>query len=260
MAHVVITGGGHGLGAALAEGFARSGNPVAVLDLDASAAAERAASLSALGGPALGIGCDVTAPDDCRSAVEQVMAAWGGIDVLIANAGITHMGKIDETDVDVIRRVMDVNFFGAVHCTRAALPSLLKRRGHVVAISSVAGFAPLATRAGYVSSKHALEGFFSTLRTEYAADGLSVTLVRPSFVHTGIGSRALGPDGRATGEDARTGVGHELSAEDAARIILRGVEQRRRVVWVGREARLAWWLSRVWPAAYERQMVRRTLG
>jgi len=260
VANVVITGGAHGLGAALAEGFARSGNAVAVLDLDASAAAARADSLSELGGPVLGIGCDVTSEDDSRAAHEQVMAAWGGVDVLVANAGITHMGKALETNVKVIRRVMEVNFFGAVHATRAALPSLLERRGHVVAISSVAGFAPLATRAGYASSKHAVEGFFSTLRTEHAADGLTVTLVRPSFVDTGIGRRALGPDGKAVGEDTRTGVGHSLSADAAARIILRGVERRRRVVWVGREARLAWWVTRVWPKAYERQMVRRTLG
>ena len=259
MASVVVTGAAHGLGAALAEGFVRRGDSVALLDLDAAAAAERAAALEKHGAPVLGIGCDVTSSSDCTAAIGQVVSAWGGVDVLVANAGITHVGRVEETDGAVFRRVMDVNFFGAVHATRAALASLRERRGHVVALSSVAGFAPLATRAGYAASKHAVEGFFATLRAECEGDGLAVTLVRPSFVRTGIGRRALGPGGSPAEGDARSGVGHEISVEDAAGTVLRALSRRPRVVWVGREARLAWWVSRAFPRMYERQMVRRTL-
>jgi short-subunit dehydrogenase len=256
---VVITGAGAGIGAALARRFARAGFRVALLDLDAEAAEARKTELEDAGAIALALHCDVTSADACASAMERVIAAWEGIDVLVNNAGITHVGLVRDTDSEVIRRVLDVNFMGAVHCTRAALPSLLARRGQVVAMSSVAGFAPLAARAGYAASKHALHGFFGSLRTEHSRDGLGITLVCPSFVRTGIGERALGTHGQLAGAEARSGVRGEIEPEAAAKIIFRGVEKRRALVLVGREARLAWWVSRFWPAAYERAMARRTL-
>ena len=255
---VVVTGAAHGIGAALVERFATAGHRVAVLDLDAAAARARKESLERGGACALAIACDVTSPRACDDAMARVRAEWGAIDLLINNAGITHVGLVRETHVDVLRRVMEVNFFGAVHATRAALPSLLERRGRVAAMSSVAGFAPLATRAGYVASKHALQGFFETLRTEHARDGLGVTLVCPSFVRTGIGSRALGAS-LATAASPRTGVGFELEPGAAADAIYRGITRGRRLVWVGREARLAWWASHLAPRFYERLMLRRAL-
>jgi NAD(P)-dependent dehydrogenase (short-subunit alcohol dehydrogenase family) len=258
--NVVITGAGGGLGAALARRFARAGDAVALLDLDAAAVAAGTAALEAQGARTLALRCDVTSQQECSEAMGEVIRSWGGIDLLIANAGITHVGLVRDTEVAVLRRVMEVNFFGAVHCTRAALPSLLERRGRVAAISSVAGFAPLALRAGYVASKHALQGFFETLRAEHARDGLGVTLVCPSFVRTEIGRHALGPDGRAAAAGARTGVGRELEPAAAAEVIHRGIRRGRPLVLVGREARLSWWLTRAWPRAYERLMERRTLG
>jgi len=233
---------------------------VALLDLDGEAAAAQKAELEDQGAIALALPCDVTSPAACADAMERVTAAWGGIDILVNNAGITHLGLVRDTDCEVIQRVMEVNFFGAVHCTRAALPSLLARRGQAVALSSVAGFAPLATRAGYAASKHALHGFFGSLRAEHARDGLAVTLVCPSFVRTGIGERALGVHGQPAGAGARSGVRREIEPDAAAETIFRGVEKRRRLVLVGSEARLAWWLSRLWPAAYERAMVARILS
>jgi len=259
MQRVVITGAGHGLGAALARRFGDAGANVAVLDVDTEAAEACSAGLASRGVTALARGCDVTSLEACREAVAEIEAAWGGIDLLINNAGITHVGLVRDTDVDVIRRVVEVNFFGAVNCTNAALPSLLRARGQVVAISSVAGFAPLANRAGYVASKHAVQGFFETLRAEHAADGLRVSLVCPSFVRTGIGQRALAADGTAGGSDARTGAGHEVGPDEAADVIHRGIRAGRRLIWVGREARLAYWLTRIWPWGYERMMIRRTL-
>jgi short-subunit dehydrogenase len=260
VANVLITGAGQGLGAALARRFAQAGHAVALLDLDAAAAEAVAAGLRGAGASALSCGCDVAREEDCRTAVARVIEAFGGVDVLVNNAGITHVGLVRDTATEVLRRVMAVNFFGAVHCTKAALPSLLARRGQVVAISSVAGFAPLATRAGYVASKHALQGFFETLRTEHARDGLQVTIVCPSFVRTGIGERALGGDGRPAGARARSGVAKEISPEAAADAIYRGVARGRRTVFVGREARISSWLAHFFPRGYERLMLRRTLA
>jgi len=254
---VVITGAAHGLGRALATRFAQAGAAVVVLDVDAAAAARGADTLVAGGAEALGLGCDVTSPDACRQAIAEVTKRWGGVDVLINNAGITHVGRVQETGIEVLRRVLEVNFFGAVNATLAALPELLAQRGCVAAISSVAGFAPLARRAGYVASKHALEGFFDTLRSEHLRDGLRVTLARPSYVHTDIGTRALGPDGRPAAADARSDVTHEIEPAVAADQIFRGIEAGKRLVWVGREARLAWWLAHLAPRSYERLMLRR---
>ncbi|MBW2231404.1 MAG: SDR family oxidoreductase [Deltaproteobacteria bacterium] len=260
MRSVVITGAAAGIGAALAHRFARAGFQVALIDLDAAAVTAREAELVSGGAVALALPCDVTSPADCTAALEQVVTTWGGIDVLINNAGITHVGLVRDTDTEVIKRVLEVNFLGAVHCTHAALPSLLARRGQVAALSSVAGFAPLATRAGYAASKHALHGFFGSLRVEHARDGLGVTLVCPSFVRTGIGERALGEHGQLAGAGARSGVRREIEPNHAAETIFRGVQKRRPLVLVGAEAHLAWWVTRLWPAAYERAMARRTLS
>jgi len=255
-----VTGAASGIGAAVARRFARARARVALLDLDEAGAGALAAEIAGQGGEALALRCDVASVEACRSAMRAVETAFGGIDVLVNNAGITQVGLVRETDVAVLRRVMEVNFFGAVQCTQAALPSLLARRGAIAVLSSVAGFAPLATRAGYAASKHALHGFFGSLRAEHARDGLRVTLVCPSFVRTRIGASALGPDGRPAPPGARTGVRGEVAPEVVAEALYRGVASGRRLVLVQREARLSRWLAGLWPAAYDALMVRRTLG
>ena len=206
----------------------------------------------------MAIPCDVTSLDDCSAAVGRVVAAWGGVDVLINNAGITHVSPFVETDVDVLRRVMDVNFFGAVDMTSVALPSLLERRGQIVVISSVAGFAPLALRTGYAASKHALHGCFESLRAELRGTGVGVTLVCPSFVRTGIADHALGARGGApTHPRAETGV--PADPTNVADAVFDATVHRKRLLLHSRTAKLSYLVSRVWPARYERMMARRML-
>jgi short-subunit dehydrogenase len=252
--NVVVTGAGSGIGAATSRAFAAEGARVALLDRDGDAVRALAAELEDVGVANLAIECDVTKPPDCDAAVRAIQSAWGGIDVLVNNAGITQVGRVIDSDVDVIRRVLEVNFFGAVHCTLAALPSLLERRGRIVVLSSVAGFAPLATRAGYAASKHALHGFFESLRAEHRQDGLGVTLVCPSFVRTAIGAHALGPHGEQTG--SRTGVLAEIEPERVAAAILRAVRRDRDLVLVPGRSRLAWWISHILPGVYQQLMLR----
>ena len=253
---VVITGAASGIGAALARRFVRAGARVALLDRDVDGAADVAAEL--VDTEVLVLGCDVTSLADCRAAVDAVTSAWGGIDVLVNNAGITQLGRFVDTDVDVIRRVVDVNLFGAVNCTKAALPSLLERRGRIIVTSSVAGVAPLVARTGYAASKHALHGFFDSLRAEHHDEGLKVMLVCPSFVDTAIGDHALGPDGRTAAPNSRSGVRAPMAPDDVADAIVEAAARDRRLLLVGREARLSYWIGRLAPRLYERLMIRRT--
>jgi len=254
---VLVTGAASGIGAALARRLAREGARVALADRDGGGARAVAEALRAAGHEAIAFDCDVTSPDACRDAVAATSEAFGGIDILVNNAGITQLGRFADTSLDVIRRVLEVNFFGALHCTKAALPELLERRGLVVVIGSVAGLAPLATRTGYAASKHALHGFFGSLRAEHADDGLGVLLVDPAFVDTRIGDHALGPDGGPAGAGARTGVRGAIAPEVVADAVTEAIVKRRRHLYVPARAAGLVWLARLAPALYERLMARR---
>ena len=253
---VVVTGAAGGLGRALARAFAAAGARVAALDRDAAGAETMAAELRGEGRQALGLACDVTDAAACERAMAAVIESWGRIDVLINNAGISHRSAYRRTDPAVTRRVMEVNFFGSVHCTHAALNALLESRGLIVVISSVAGFAPLVARTGYAAAKHALHGFFESLRAELAADGVRVLIVCPSFIATGIDRNALGGDGAPVRHDQQI-VGVRARAEDVAADILRAARSGRHLLLPGRMAKLAWWLSRFAPGYYARAMTRR---
>ena len=253
---VVITGAAGGLGRALAGAFADAGARIAALDRDAAGVEALAAELRAEGRQALGLACDVTDAAACVRAMGEVMRSWGQIDVLINNAGISHRSAYRRTDPAVIRQVMEVNFFGSVHCTRAALDVLLASRGLVIVISSVAGFAPLIARTGYAAAKHALHGFFDSLRSELADDGVGVLMVCPSFIATGIDRNALGGDG-APARHAQQIVGVRAQAEDVAAEILHAAQCGKHLLLPGRMAKLAWWVSRLAPRYYARAMARR---
>ncbi len=253
---VVITGAAGGIGAALARRYVSSGARVALLDLDADRLDPVRDELRSNGGEALGVVCDVTSLDACHRAIGAIVAHFGGVDVLVANAGITHLGDFTDTEVDVIARVMNVNFFGSVNITKAALPSLLERRGQIVVMSSVAGLAPLATRTGYSASKHALHGFFESLRTEVSADGVGVTMVCPSFVRTGIGDRALGGDG-GLATIARTQLGTPVEPDELAALVVEAADRRRRLVLPFSDAKRAARLERFAPRLYDRIMMKR---
>lgn len=257
---VVITGAAGGLGQALVGAFLQAGANVVALDRDAQALDALQHSVftnTPNQTPSLlTTVCDVTQMPSCEAAMAQATARFGGIDVLINNAGIAHRSAFADTQVDVLRRVMDVNFFGAVHCTRAAIASLCQRKGMVIAISSVAGFSPLIGRTGYAASKHALHGFFDSLRTEVQDDGVDVLIVCPSFIDTGIDRAALGADGQPAAH-ARTTTGATTQPAEVANAILRAAQQRRQLLLFSFTAKAAWWLSRLWPTRYAAIMKRR---
>jgi short-subunit dehydrogenase len=173
---------------------------------------------------------------------------FGRVDVLINNAGITQRSLFAEADIAQLRRVMDVNYLGAAQLTAAALPQLRKTRGVVAAISSVAGFAPLLGRSAYSASKHALHGFFDTLRCELEPQGVAVCLACPSFIATAIAE---------SGAHARVAAGGESSPKNIAQAIVAAIERRQPLLLPDRTSRTAWWLQKLAPALYQRIMTRR---
>ena len=250
---VLITGAAGGLGAALCHRFAATGARIAAMDRDRERLDALMASLPA---GSLAIAGDLTDAAVCQDAVRQTVTRFGTLDGLVNNAGISHRSLLADTDPAVIRRVMEVNFFGTMQMTHAALPHLLASRGVVAAISSVAGYAPLLGRTGYSASKHALHGFFDTLRTEVEDRGVGVTLACPSFIATGIGSAALGGQG-GTAAASRITAGGESQPEDIARRIVEAIASGRSLLLPDRTSRLAWWVRKCAPGFYARTMKRR---
>jgi NAD(P)-dependent dehydrogenase (short-subunit alcohol dehydrogenase family) len=252
---VVVTGAGGGLGGAMARRFAAAGARLALLDLRPDSLAALAAELAQRGVDCLALGCDVSDESACSAAMDAVVARFGGIDVLINNAGITHRSAFEDTDTAVFRRVMAVNFFGPLYGTKAALPSLLERRGLIVTISSIAGIAPLLGRTGYAASKHACQGLFASLRSELAPRGVDVMIVCPGFTRTGLSTSALDADGSVTRHPQST-VGKLATPESVAAAVFTGASRSRRMLVLTPTGKLTMVLGRLWPALYERLMAR----
>ncbi len=251
---ILISGACGGLGAALCKRFAAAGARIAATDLDAAKLDTLVTALRATGAEALALPGDITDASACRAAVAATLAHFGALDGLVNNAGISHRSLLEDTDPDVIRSVMEVNFFGAVSLTHAALPHLRARAGIIAVISSVAGYSPLIGRTGYAASKHALHGFFDSLRSELEGAGVGVTIVCPSFIATGIGAAALNTGG------PRLTVGGESSPEDIAERIFAAMAAGRRLLLPDRTSRMAWWVSRLSPTFFARAMKRRLGG
>lgn len=253
---VVITGAAHGIGRALALTFAARGARIAALDRDHAGLSE---TLAALGDPGghwhRALTVDITDDAQVRAAFETITNALGGVDVLINNAGLSHHSLAHETSHAVLDQVMQVNFHGAVRCTLAALPSLRRRKGAVAVMSSVAGFAPLHARSAYAASKHALHGWFDTLRAELAPDEVDVLIVCPSFVRTDIDRRALAGDGGPARTDKPI-AGRLASPETIAAQVVDALVRRRRRLTPTPVSRVAWWLSRLAPDLYQSLMLR----
>ncbi len=253
---VVVTGGASGIGLALARRFARDKARIAILDLDADGARDEAQLLAATGIQTVALACDVSRRADCRNAVDRVLERFGGIDVLINNAGITARDRFVETRAEVFDRVMAVNFFGALHCTQAAIASLRRRRGLIMVVESLAGVSPLLGRSAYCASKHALHGLFTTLRAELRHEGVHVLIACPGFVQTNLQRRALGGDGRVT-DRPQSRVGGQTTPEQVAEELYRAAVRRRPLAVLTPVGKLAYAISRLAPHFYERLMARR---
>ncbi len=251
---VVVTGASAGIGAELARRLAGEGAWLALGARDAARLEEVAAECRARGGRAIAVPTDVGEEAQCRALVERAVEEYGRVDTLVNNAGLSMWARFDEiTDLSIFERLMRVNYLGSVFCTHHALPHLRRSRGRIVGVSSLAGLNGIPTRSAYAASKHAMTGFFDSLRIELHGTGVTVTMVYPGFVHTEIRERAFGPDGRPLGTgNSPVREGEVMTAEECARRIAEGAAARRREVVMTGRAKVGRWLKLVAPGVVDR--------
>lgn len=250
---VVVTGAASGIGAAICRKFADEGAKIGLIDSDETSVKEMEHSLTQSGIDAFAVKCDVSVEEECNFAIKIFTMRYGGIDVLVNNAGITQRGAFMKTRTSVYRKVMDINFFGSLYCTKAAIESIVERKGMIIVIESVAGVTPLLGRSGYCASKHALHGLFTTIRTEIRNTGAHVMIVCPGFVKTNLQTRALGSDGSVTKHPQST-VGKQTTPEAVANEMYRAALKRKNMVVLTFMGKLGYRVSRIMPVFYEKAM------
>jgi NAD(P)-dependent dehydrogenase (short-subunit alcohol dehydrogenase family) len=238
---IVITGASDGIGRALAVTLAAGGARLTLAARSQEGLDRTVRECKAAGGDAVAVPTDVTEPAACQALVDRAVAWAGGIDAFVNNAGISFRARLEEvTDLAIFDRVMRVNYLGAVYCTRAAMPHLRATRGLIVAVSSLQGLTGFPGYSGYAASKHAMQGFFDSIRIELRGSGVDVLVVSPGAVATDIGLRGLGPDGAPRNEQSR--AANSMPVEECARQIARAMARRRRELVMTAQGRLMRWL------------------
>jgi short-subunit dehydrogenase len=245
---VIITGASSGIGKALAIEFASRGANLVIASRQYVALCELTESLiNKYGIKAVAVQCDVAIEDDCNYLIKQAILTFNKIDILVNNAGISMRALFKDADLNVLKTVMDVNFWGTVYCTKFALPHLQKTQGSIVGVSSIAGYKGLPGRTGYSASKFAINGFLDALRVENLKTGVHVMTACPGFTASNIRNTALAKDGSQQGESTRD-EGKMMTAEAVAKIIANGVEKRSRTITMTSQGKLTVILSKFFPA------------
>jgi short-subunit dehydrogenase len=224
---VVVTGGTEGIGKALVEELLRLGAKVATCGRNYDKLYRLQSSFPS--SPLHTVVADISSENDCRRFIETTIKFYGGIDILINNAGISMRALMKDVSVEVLKRVMNVNFFGAVYCTRYALHSIIERKGTIVGVSSIAGYRGLPGRSGYSASKYALQGWLESIKTELMNDGVHVMWVCPGFTTSNIRNAALNKNAESQGESPMD-ESKMMSAEECAGHILKAVRKKKRTL------------------------------
>lgn len=244
---VIITGASSGIGKACAIAFGKRGANIVISGRNKENLEQAAEELRKTGAQILAVTGDVSNENDCKLLIKKTIEQFGGIDILINNAGISMRALFKDLQLDVIRKVMDINFWGTVYCTKYALPYLLKTKGSVVGISSIAGYNGLPGRTGYSASKFAIQGFLDALRIENLKTGLHVLVACPGYTASNVRNAALVADGSSQGESPRD-EGKMMTAEEVAEEIVKAVEKRKRTIVLTGQGRLAVWMNKIFPA------------
>jgi short-subunit dehydrogenase len=253
---VLITGASEGIGRALALALAPQRPRLALVARSEGRLADAARECATHGAEVLAISGDVSRQEDCERAVAQTLERFGSLDVLVNNAGITMWSRFDAIrDLSVFGRLLATNYLGAVYTTAAALPYLKNSHGLIVAVASIAGLTGVPERTGYAASKHALVGFFESLRIELKDSGVAVTIVAPDFVVSEIHRRAIGPDGAPLGVTPMHEA-HIMTAAQCAQLIVAAMRRRDRLLITSVRGRLGRWARLVAPALVDRLAAR----
>jgi len=245
---VIITGASSGIGKSCAEAFAKRGANLVlaarqyVTLCEITSQLEKQYSIKAVA-----VQADVSVEADCELIVKQAMLTFGRIDVLLNNAGLSMRALFSDLDLSVLKNLMDVNFWGTVYCTKYALPEILKSKGTIVGVSSIAGYRGLPGRTGYSASKFAMNGFMESLRTELLKTGVQVMVACPGFTTSNIRVAALSKDGVSHGETSME-EGKMMSSEEVAHRIIEGIAAKKRTLVMTGQGKLTVWLNKLLPS------------
>lgn len=247
---LVITGASSGIGLATAWEFARNGASVVLAARSMNQLSDIEGQMKEAGYEAFAVRTDVTVEKDCKDLIDAALRKYGRIDILINNAGISMRALFKDVDLAVLKKVFDVNFWGAVQCTKYALPYLIEAKGSVVGVSSVAGFVGLPARTGYSASKYALHGFLETLRIENLKNGLHILILCAGFTKSDIRKKALMANGDQQGFTPREEE-RMMMPEDVAKAICKAVKRRRNYVILTLEGKMTALVKRIAPRFLE---------
>lgn len=253
---VIITGASSGIGKELALRYAKEGAWLILAARNQEKLEATAESCRSIGGKAVAVTTDVSDVDQCQNLVESCVREFGKIDVLVNNAGITMWSYFDKVkDLNILEKIMQVNYFGSVYCTYYALPYLKKSKGRLVAVSSLTGKTGVPTRSGYGASKHAMAGFFDTIRIELKGTGVSVTTIYPGFVSTKVRQSAMGSDGKPIGKSP-VKENKVMTVERCVDLMIPAIASRKRELVMTFRGRLGMWLKLIVPGFVDRIALR----
>jgi short-subunit dehydrogenase len=248
---VIITGASSGIGKALVEKFAELEAIIVLAARNTDALEKIAKDLANKKINYLIVKTDVSKESDCKYLIDQTINRFNRIDILVNNAGISMRALFESADLSVLRQLMDVNFWGMVYCTKYALPYLLKEKGSVVGVSSIAGYKGLPGRSGYSASKFAMQGFLEVLRIENMKKGLHVLIACPGFTASNIRNSALAADGTPQGESPRDEA-KMMTAEDVAVKIIQAILKRKHKVIMTMQGKMTVFLNKFFPKMMDR--------
>jgi short-subunit dehydrogenase len=242
---VVITGGSDGIGKALVELYLNKGAKVATCARNYQKLYQLQSAHT--GKPLFIHATDVSKEIDCKGFIDAVIKEFGTIDILINNAGVSMRALVQDVDLDTIRRVMDINFWGTVYCTKFALDHIIKNKGTIVGVSSIAGYRGLPGRSGYSASKYAVNGWLEALRTELLESGTNVMWVCPGFTSSNIRNAALNSKGESQGESPMD-EGAMMSSDECATHIAHAIEKRKRTLVLTFTGKRAVFMNKFFPS------------
>lgn len=248
---IIITGASSGIGLATARLFASMGAKLSLAARSIDRLESLASELTDDRSRILCVRTDVSVEEDCRRLIEETVRRFGKIDILINNAGISMRAPFMDVNLEVIKKLMNVNFWGTVYCSKYALPEILKTKGSIAGVISTAGYVAIPGRTGYVTSKYAIRGFLETLRIEHLYDGINILVFAPGYTASNVRNAALLADGSPQGYSPKD-EGKLMSAEKVAEKLAYGLYRRKKEMILTALGYWDIWLYRRFPRLMDR--------